>query len=186
MTGSDRTGSEDSKENRSPALADEPEIPVRLVQLHLCDPCLDGTGEECHTPGCSLWMNRPPDLPLRNNQGVTVIDAAQQVAQAVTLPADLDPECRELCEALNLMPGITTTSSCCGHGRTPYRIFFTAESLDDLPAVCWCADRCHSGQEGWRVFVVTDCAMKPPDFVLEGPVGAYAASAEIAELCRTM
>lgn len=100
------------------------------------------------------------------------------------LPADLDPECRELCEALNLLPGITTTSSCCGHGREPYRVFFVAASLDNLPAVCWCADRCHSGQEGWRVFVMTDCAMKPADFVLEGPAGAYAASVEIAELVR--
>jgi hypothetical protein len=51
-------------------------------------------------------------------------------SQPVTLPADLDPECRELCEALNLLPGITTTSSCCGHGREPYRVFFAADSLD--------------------------------------------------------
>lgn len=104
--------------------------------------------------------------------------------QGTALPADLDPECRELCEALNLLPGITTTSSCCGHGREPYRIFFAAGSLDALPAVCWCADECHSGQEGWRVFVFTDCVMRPVDFVLEGPPGAYGASQEIAALAR--
>lgn len=106
--------------------------------------------------------------------------------KAVTLPADIDPECRELCEALNLLPGITTTSSCCGHGREPYRIWFDADSLGDLPAVCWCADGCHSGEYGWKVSVMTDCVMKPVVFYLEGPVGAYAASREIAATIRTV
>jgi hypothetical protein len=101
-----------------------------------------------------------------------------------TLPDDLDPECRELCEALNLIPGIATTESCCGHGRTPYHIWFTASSMEALPPVCWYADGCHSGEYGWRVFVTTDCGMKPVDFVLEGPPGAYSASEKIAALIR--
>lgn len=49
-----------------------PEIPVHLVQLWLCDLCLDGAGGECHSPGCAMWINRAPDLPLRNNASVTV------------------------------------------------------------------------------------------------------------------
>jgi hypothetical protein len=108
----------------------------------------------------------------------------QEQAMSVALPDDLDPECRDLCEALNLIPGIMTTESCCGHGREPYRIWFTAGSLEALPPVCWCADLCHSGQEGWRVFASTDCVMKPVDFVLEGPPGAYDASEAIADLIR--
>jgi hypothetical protein len=48
--------------------------PVRLVQLSLCDPCLDGAGGECHTPGCSLWMHRALEQPIRDSQGVTVLD----------------------------------------------------------------------------------------------------------------
>jgi hypothetical protein len=52
----------------------DPQIPVRLVQLRLCDPCLDGVGGECHTPGCSLWINRAPDLPIRNGVSVRIID----------------------------------------------------------------------------------------------------------------
>ena len=54
----------------------DPEIPVRFVQLWLCDLCLDGDGEQCHTPDCSLWLNRPPDMPIRNGAAVTVLDAA--------------------------------------------------------------------------------------------------------------
>ncbi len=103
---------------------------------------------------------------------------------AARLPDDLDPECRELCEALNLLPGITTFSSCCGHGRFPYRIWFLAESLEALPAVCWCADGCHSGQAGWRVIASTDCGMKPVDFILEGPRGAFKASVKVAAIIR--
>lgn len=53
---------------------------VHLVQLRLCDPCIDGEGGECHTPGCALWINRAPDLPLRRSPVVTVIAAAGQAA----------------------------------------------------------------------------------------------------------
>lgn len=38
---------------------------LRRVVLTLCSLCLKGAGGECHTPGCILWLNRAPDLPLR-------------------------------------------------------------------------------------------------------------------------
>lgn len=44
------------------------------VELTICDACLDGVGDECHTPGCALWMSRAPDIPIRDK-----ID--QQLAQ---------------------------------------------------------------------------------------------------------
>jgi hypothetical protein len=50
-----------------------PEIPVHLVQLWLCALCLDGEGGECHTPGCALWINRAPDLPLRDSPFVKIL-----------------------------------------------------------------------------------------------------------------
>ena len=37
--------------------------PVHLVQLRICQACLDGTGSECHTPGCALWLHSV-DLPI--------------------------------------------------------------------------------------------------------------------------
>jgi hypothetical protein len=49
--------------------------PVRYVRLWLCDPCLDGAGDECHSPGCALWINRAPDIPLRDNPCVTITDS---------------------------------------------------------------------------------------------------------------
>ncbi len=41
---------------------------VRLNKVDgmvLCDLCLDAAGGECHVPGCIMFLNRAPDLPLR-------------------------------------------------------------------------------------------------------------------------
>jgi len=37
---------------------------VHSVRIRLCSACLGGEGGECHTPGCALWLNRAPDLPI--------------------------------------------------------------------------------------------------------------------------
>jgi hypothetical protein len=43
---------------------DAPEEPeVVHIAIDICRPCLAGEGEECHTPGCALWMHRV-DLPI--------------------------------------------------------------------------------------------------------------------------
>lgn len=64
------------------------EIPVRLVQLHICDPCLSGAGGECHVPGCAMWMGRPPgDPPLGERPGVTVVTGPDAPALAANLEA---------------------------------------------------------------------------------------------------
>ena len=41
----------------------------------------------------------------------------------------MDPPCVKLCAALNALGGITTMSSCCGHGTEPYRIWLDVASL---------------------------------------------------------
>jgi hypothetical protein len=40
------------------------------------------------------------------------------------VPIDLDLECKNLCIALNALPGIETEESCCGHGEGMYYIWF--------------------------------------------------------------
>ena len=47
----------------------------------------------------------------------------------------MDRECIPICDALNLLPGIETISSCCGHGYAPFRIYFKAQWLDDLKPI---------------------------------------------------
>ena len=41
-------------------------LELETVTLTLCNACLDGKGGECHTPGCALWMNRAPDVSIRD------------------------------------------------------------------------------------------------------------------------
>lgn len=50
----------------------------------------------------------------------------------MTYDDQMDPECIPLCDALNECPGIETTSSCCGHGKEPFRIWFDVKDLDAL------------------------------------------------------
>lgn len=99
----------------------------------------------------------------------------------------MDNECTKLCEAMNGLPGIQTIESCCGHGKDPYRIWFTVEGLEFLPDLLYWFDGCHCGCAGWRVFVKTDCAKSPACFVVEGPVGeqAYVDADKIAHLIQT-
>lgn len=47
-----------------PGMSDTEEIPVHRVTLLLCEQCIDGVGGECHSPGCSLFLNRAPDIPI--------------------------------------------------------------------------------------------------------------------------
>ncbi len=98
----------------------------------------------------------------------------------------MDKECKELCEAVNLLPGIRTIESCCGHGKIEYHIWFITEGLDHLPALLYWLSACHSGQSGWLCRVTTDCAMSPVTFLIEGPKGdkGYKASIEIASCIR--
>lgn len=51
-------------------------------------------------------------------------------------PNDMDAECIPLCDALNAFESVETTSSCCGHDKRPFRIFFRCSSLETLRVLC--------------------------------------------------
>ncbi len=98
--------------------------------------------------------------------------------------SEIDRQCRDLCKAINLVKGMRTISSCCGHGKTPYRVWFVAEDLGCLPDLLYWFDGCHSGYYGWQVTISTDCAKSLARFLIEGPTGeqAYKESEYIASL----
>jgi hypothetical protein len=50
----------------------------------------------------------------------------------MTYPPDMDPACIPLCDELNALPGLRTFESCEGHGKHPFRVFFTAEKIESL------------------------------------------------------
>lgn len=60
----------------------------RFSLVQLCQRCLAGEGGECHTPGCGLWANRAPDIPVTalepsdalaalEGEGAVVLDRAE-------------------------------------------------------------------------------------------------------------
>ncbi len=53
-----------------------------------------------------------------------------------------DPEVVELCRAMNALPGITTSESCCGHGKEGFIIFFRVAEADHrgLFILTWSVD----------------------------------------------
>lgn len=104
--------------------------------------------------------------------------------QGWAAPADIDMEIVPLLVAMNAMPGIKTTESCCGHGRRGISIWFRFDSLESLPALLYWFDSCHSGVDGWWCDVTTDCGMGPPTFAVHSTSkgeAAYEQSKRIAE-----
>src|SRR5690606_34771936 len=47
---------------RSPPMTDTP-IKIKRIAIWICEPCLNGEGQECHTAGCALFLHRV-DLPI--------------------------------------------------------------------------------------------------------------------------
>lgn len=81
-------------------------------------------------------------------------------------PNEMDEECIALCNAINKIPGLRTTSSCCGHGKELFRIWFDVDNLKCLPILLYYCDPCHVGFR-WNCLVTTDCGMSPVSFRLE-------------------
>ena len=109
---------------------------------------------------------------------------AKQATGKWVTPEDLDPECYELCVAINELDGIKTTESCCGHGKTPFHVWFEAEAIADLDDLLYWFSWCHCGYRGWQVIVYTDCIKTGARFLIEGPVGGYTEANTIAALIR--
>lgn len=54
----------------------------------------------------------------------------------------MDPQCIDICNALNSLPGIETTESCCGHNKNSFMIFFKVKnSKQGLFFLTRCVDR---------------------------------------------
>lgn len=102
------------------------------------------------------------------------------------LPNDMDSECVRFCDAINSMKGLCTTSSCCGHNKEPFRIWFRASYLGALLPLLYCLDSCHSNIGGWKVTATTDCSMSHVTFCIESTWSqggkAYRETEELASL----
>lgn len=37
---------------------------IKQIKISLCEACLNGEGEECHSPGCALFLHNSPGYPI--------------------------------------------------------------------------------------------------------------------------
>lgn len=84
---------------------------------------------------------------------------------------DLDPEVGSLVAALNEIPTVRTTSSCCGHGRDPVMVFFDVGDMRWLYVIGRALDRNYGGY-GFRCELSTcDLPERPVGFLLLSETG---------------
>jgi hypothetical protein len=81
-------------------------------------------------------------------------------------PSDMDPECMPLCDALNALPGIRTTESCCGHNERPFLVIFSAEQVESLRPILKAAYG-----SGWHIDANWANGSDTIYFCLRGPIG---------------
>ena len=68
----------------------------------------------------------------------------------------MDDECIPLCDALNSLPGVETTSSCCGHCKNDFRIFFNCNNSYSLAVIARAFNRRYSGTFlEWKIEIET-------------------------------
>lgn len=79
---------------------------------------------------------------------------------------NMDPECIPLCDAINRIPGVRTTESCCGHGTDTFRVWFQPKDQRTVSILLYYIDPCHVGFR-WDCNVYTDCAMQPARYYIE-------------------
>jgi len=68
-------------------------------------------------------------------------DVEVKVFRQVGFPEGMDSETANLCEAMNVLPGITTIESCCGQGENSVDVWFMVDgSMRGLFFLTWCVD----------------------------------------------
>lgn len=85
----------------------------------------------------------------------------------------LDPECVKLCVALNKLPGIRTTESCCGHGKEKFHIWFDVTDWNARGMILLARLTCNRYYEfaqDWMIRLYHG-DQNPVSFLLEGSVG---------------
>jgi len=64
---------------------------------------------------------------------------------AVVYDGEMDRECIDLCDELNKLPGVETVSSCCGHLKNRYMIFFRCTNQYSLAIIARAFNYRYSG-----------------------------------------
>jgi hypothetical protein len=95
----------------------------------------------------------------------------------------MDVECIPLCDVLNLLDGVGTISSCCGHGYAPFRVYFVVGGLECLKPILTLIDE----SPLWSMRVSMATGNMETYFILDGPTGdkGFSAANELASLIES-
>lgn len=102
----------------------------------------------------------------------------------------MDPECVELCDALNSIPGILTEASCCGHEKYRFSVWFKVTDMSALFIIGRITSRNYMPAPQWkcRVEVIDSDKQNPVRFHLSSGKTkgkkAYKQASEMAEIIR--
>ncbi len=78
------------------------------------------------------------------------------------LPIDeMDKEVISLCQAINELPGLRTTESCCGHSKGFFEIWFKAEKQDNLYVLARANSVRYGGPQWYLEVEITDVSLLP-------------------------
>lgn len=55
------------------------------AKITICQGCVDGDGQECHSPGCSLYLHRV-DLPIEVDEMVEIGDVENRSREIEFVP----------------------------------------------------------------------------------------------------
>ena len=69
----------------------------------------------------------------------------------------MDKECIPICDALNSIPDVHTTESCCGHCKDRFRVFFTCDNPYSLAIIARVFDKRYSNTHlQWIIELITN------------------------------
>lgn len=79
----------------------------------------------------------------------------------------MDKECIPLCDAINSIPGLETTESCCGHHEDHFRIWFKVLKFRNLYVLVRNIDIRYGAPSGWTCEIQdTDLPEDPLIFIV--------------------
>lgn len=112
---------------------------------------------------------------------------SRQLQRLMKYDSKMDPQCVELCDALNCIPGIETVESCCGHGKFRFSVWFRVTDPSSLFIIGRITSRNYMPAPQWscKVEVVDSDRKNPVRFHLSSGktkgIKAYKQSSELAK-----
>jgi hypothetical protein len=124
----------------------------------------------------ALTIHRADGRPLLTMSRVAyeeLSEPTQETTAEWEPPEDLDAECKALCIALNRLPGLVTESSCCGHGKAPFRIWFRVTDFEARGLVTLARCTCPRYYPFPFTVMIEHGDVHQVGFLLEGPADAF-------------